>query len=59
MFLGQIKIDGCKNSRNRLMESFLTPNDKRKDANALNLDETNPKRNNQSQKYALTHHKKF
>ncbi|MGL2445687.1 hypothetical protein ACOWMM_05620 [Helicobacter pylori] len=45
------------------MESFLTPNDKRKDANALNLDETNPKtnpkRNNQSQKYALTHHKKF
>ncbi|WP_000628974.1 hypothetical protein [Helicobacter pylori] len=46
-----------KNSRNGLMESFLTPNDKRKDANAfLNLDETNPKRNNQSQKYAITHH---
>ncbi len=33
-----------KNSRNGLMESFLTPNDKRKDANALNLDETNPKK---------------
>ncbi len=30
------------------MESFLAPNDKRKDANALNLDETNPKRNNQA-----------
>ncbi|MFP6200672.1 hypothetical protein ACLGCY_06510 [Helicobacter pylori] len=41
------------------MESFLTPNDKRKDANVLNLDEIDPKRNNQSQKYALTHHKKF
>ncbi|EJB74564.1 hypothetical protein HPHPA26_1115 [Helicobacter pylori Hp A-26] len=37
----------AKNSRNGLMESFLAPNDKRKDANALNLDETNPlKRNN-------------
>ncbi|WP_190320628.1 hypothetical protein [Helicobacter pylori] len=48
-----------KNSRNGLMESLLAPNDKRKDANALNLDETNPKRNNQSQKYALTRHKKF
>ncbi|WRF16488.1 hypothetical protein KVC15_04555 [Helicobacter pylori] len=46
MALGQIEIDGCKNSRNGLMESFLAPNDKRKDANALNLDETNPKRNN-------------
>ncbi len=34
------------------MESLLAPNDKRKDANPLNLDETNPKRNNQSQKYA-------
>ncbi|WP_258222058.1 hypothetical protein [Helicobacter pylori] len=41
------------------MESLLTPNDKRKDASALNLDETNPKRNNQSQKYAIIHHKKF
>ncbi|MFP6223800.1 hypothetical protein ACLGCM_05285 [Helicobacter pylori] len=40
------------------MESFLTPNDKRKDANPLNLDETNPKRNNQA-KNMLTHHKKF
>ncbi|GAA8915816.1 hypothetical protein HpEKA44_11650 [Helicobacter pylori] len=48
-----------KNSRNGLIGSLLAPNDKRKDANALNLDETNPKRNNQSQKYALTHHKKF
>ncbi|MCQ2930898.1 hypothetical protein JT221_06815 [Helicobacter pylori] len=48
-----------KNSRNGLMESFLVPNDKRKNANALNLDETNPKRDNQSQKYAITHHKKF
>ncbi|WP_187909544.1 hypothetical protein [Helicobacter pylori] len=49
----------AKNSRNGLMESFLAPNDKRKDTNPLNLDEINPKRNNQSQKYALTHHKKF
>ncbi len=30
------------------MESLLTPNDKRKNANALNLDETNSKRNNQA-----------
>ncbi|EJC49219.1 hypothetical protein HPHPP30_1621 [Helicobacter pylori Hp P-30] len=35
-----------KNSRNGLMESFLTPNDKRKETDLLNLDETNPKRNN-------------
>ncbi|EJC16799.1 hypothetical protein HPHPP74_1621 [Helicobacter pylori Hp P-74] len=35
-----------KNSRNGLMESFLTPNDKRKDANPLNLDGTDPKRDN-------------
>ncbi|GAA7135482.1 hypothetical protein HpBGD42_12540 [Helicobacter pylori] len=47
MFLGQIKIDGCKKFKEwAIMESFLAPNDKRKDANALNLDETNPKRNN-------------
>ncbi|WRG20659.1 hypothetical protein E5E29_04615 [Helicobacter pylori] len=49
----------AKNSRNGLIGSLLAPNDKRKDANALNLDETNPKRNNQSQKYAITHHKRF
>ncbi|GAA7589260.1 hypothetical protein VN0011_09150 [Helicobacter pylori] len=48
-----------KNSRNGLMESFLVPNNERKGTNPLNLDEANPKRNNQSQKYALTHHKKF
>ncbi|MFP6111385.1 hypothetical protein ACLGBD_05520 [Helicobacter pylori] len=41
------------------MESLLALNDERKDTNTLNLDETNPKRNNQSQKYAITHHKKF
>ncbi len=35
-----------QSSRNGLIESLLAPNDKRKDANALNLDETNPKRNN-------------
>ncbi|WP_367691220.1 hypothetical protein [Helicobacter pylori] len=33
----------AKNSRNGLIGSLLAPNDKRKDANALNLDETNPK----------------
>ncbi|EJB46072.1 hypothetical protein HPHPA17_1063 [Helicobacter pylori Hp A-17] len=32
--------------RNGLIESPLAPNDKRKDTNVLNLDETNPKRNN-------------
>ncbi|WRE68058.1 hypothetical protein KVE40_04410 [Helicobacter pylori] len=49
----------AKNSRNGLIGSLLAPNDKRKETDPLNLDETNPKRNNQSQKYALTRHKKF
>ncbi|EMR56918.1 hypothetical protein A607_0731 [Helicobacter pylori UMB_G1] len=36
-----------KNSRNGLMESLLAPNDKRKETDPLNPDETNPlKRNN-------------
>ncbi|EMG95781.1 hypothetical protein HMPREF1425_00428 [Helicobacter pylori GAM71Ai] len=35
-----------QSSRNGLIESPLAPNDKRKDANPLNLDETTPKRNN-------------
>lgn len=34
------------------MESLLALNDKKKDTNPLNLDGTDPKRNNQSQKYA-------
>ncbi|MGL2869205.1 hypothetical protein ACQKAZ_02950 [Helicobacter pylori] len=46
MFLGQIKIDGCKKFKKWANGVVLTPNDKRKDANALNLDETDPKRNN-------------
>ncbi|EJC07963.1 hypothetical protein HPHPP15B_1571 [Helicobacter pylori Hp P-15b] len=36
----------AKNSRNGLIGSLLTPNDKRKDANPLNLDGTDPKRDN-------------
>ncbi|GAA7118596.1 hypothetical protein HpBGD34_12800 [Helicobacter pylori] len=35
-----------QSSKNGLIGSLLAPNDKRKDANALNLDGTNPKRNN-------------
>ncbi|WP_162981545.1 hypothetical protein [Helicobacter pylori] len=46
MFLGQIEIDGCKKFKNGLIGSLLTPNDKRKETDPLNLDETNPKRNN-------------
>ncbi|WP_267864646.1 hypothetical protein [Helicobacter pylori] len=33
-------------SRNGLMESFLVPNNERKETDPLNLDGTNPKRNN-------------
>ncbi|EKE93673.1 hypothetical protein OUQ_1189 [Helicobacter pylori R055a] len=36
----------AKNSRNGLIGSLLTPNDKKKDINPLNLDKTSPKRNN-------------
>ncbi|EJB84250.1 hypothetical protein HPHPH9_1033 [Helicobacter pylori Hp H-9] len=36
----------AKNSRNGLIGSLLAPNDKKKDTNPLNLDRTDPKRNN-------------
>ncbi|WP_165540551.1 hypothetical protein [Helicobacter pylori] len=43
----------AKNSRNGLIGSLLAPNDKRKDANVLNLDGTNPKRNKTKAKNTL------
>ncbi|GAA7188800.1 hypothetical protein ID0440_09770 [Helicobacter pylori] len=41
------------------MESFLAPNNERKETDPLNLDKTNPKKKQLKPKYAITHHKKF